>query len=127
MAVFKVLSTKKPEQKDVIFKKGMSSLGKYCVTLVNAVLLSLGSFDSTSKALRDPRQLALYSGKLQAIEKLVSDLLFMFNDQYESKNHQNLQEFVGLRMALFKSSLTFLALGLNAGYHSGVKVNTELL
>jgi hypothetical protein len=127
MAVFRVLSVKKPEQKDVIFKKGMSNLSKYIVTLLNTLLLTLGSIDSTARRLRDPRQLGLYSGKLQGVEKLVSDLLFMFNDQYKSKNEQILQEYVGLRMVLVKAALTFLALGLNLTYQTAAKVDSELL
>jgi hypothetical protein len=42
-----MITAKKPEQKDVVFVKGMDNFGKYVTTLFNAFLLSLGSIDST--------------------------------------------------------------------------------
>lgn len=55
IAVFKVLTMKKPEQKDVVFQKGMDNLSKYIVTMLNTFLLSLGSVDSSAKAQFDDR------------------------------------------------------------------------
>jgi hypothetical protein len=56
MTVFKAITIKKPEQKDVVFVKGMDNFSKVITTLLNGFLLSLGSVDSSKQYKQNKRQ-----------------------------------------------------------------------
>ena len=77
---FKATCIKVPAKKDEIFMKGLQKFAKHIVSGFSALSLTLGSFDSDSSNLSSGRQKMIYRNKLINYERMLSDLLWMFND-----------------------------------------------
>ena len=121
----KAASVKVPAQRDAFFLKGLLKYQKYLVTGFNALLLTCGSIDSQISSLLNQRQSSIYPRKLAHHERMLSDLLHMFNEQYQSGNAN---QFVGLRLTLIKVTLTFLAMSFdNQKVNLGVAINEQFL
>jgi hypothetical protein len=77
---FKAASVKVPAKKDEIFMKGIVKFNKYLISSMATLCLTLGSYDSEAQCLSTNRQISLYRNKLANYERMLIDLLWMFND-----------------------------------------------